>query len=200
MRGEFLKWQKLHSKAWEWLMTRGLTEAQDQKPLALTKVSCVSRLFITYTSCMIPYAHTLGCEECSLHFTDQETEALRIKIVCPRTHNYKWWIRIWTQNRLQNLCTSHWKHPHKGKPWRGGEVVVSLRKKRWVDEMRGEMRGRRDEMRKDEWKGIEMLRPTGRIWKISCQMASVLPGKHLPCSFSSWQRIPVVDKVPGRDK
>ena len=46
------------------------TEAQDQKPLALTKVSCVSRLFITYTSCMIPYAHTLGCEECYLHFTD----------------------------------------------------------------------------------------------------------------------------------
>ena len=29
--------------------------------------------------------------------------------------------------------------------------------------MSGEMRGRRDETRKDERKGIEMLRPMGRI-------------------------------------
>ena len=29
--------------------------------------------------------------------------------------------------------------------------------------MSGEMRGRRDETRKDEGKGIEMLRPMGRI-------------------------------------
>ena len=51
-------------------MTRGPTEVQDQKPLALTKVNCVSRLFITYTSYMILYAHILGQEECYLYFTD----------------------------------------------------------------------------------------------------------------------------------
>lgn len=73
---------------------------------------------------------------------------MRIKIVCPRTHNYKQWAKF-EPNRLQNLAAS------LEKPAEAEEGSFFLQKK-LIDTMEVEDERKRDEMKRIIEKSIDM--------------------------------------------